>query len=42
MWAETTEAQKEMKYPNSKSRVTIFPKIVIRSAFQNKMMLLGG
>lgn len=32
-------AEKEMKCPNSKSRMTVFPKIVIRSAFQNKMAI---
>lgn len=32
-------AEKETKFPNSKSRMTIFPKIVIRSAFQNKMAI---
>lgn len=37
MWAGTTEAEKGMKYPNSNLRMTIFPKIVIRSALQNKM-----
>lgn len=39
MWAGTTEAEKEMKYPNSKLRMTIFPKTVIRSVFQNKMAI---
>lgn len=37
MWAGTTDVEKGMKYLNSKLRVTIFPKIVIRSSFQNKM-----